>query len=241
MGNAGGTGHPLFDDPDRLERVLRVAYQRILKTLGLNPISADARALHGGVSPEDILQEVTEALWKSGSDELPDSWEALGVAVAHNKTVDAVRRATRGRRQSAEEGGEIDVVSLDRPLGSDGEDGLSGAERLSGGRSAEEEFFAMYEELLLWEVAQGELDERELKVFYELHYLGPSRKAVGEELGLSGQRIGQIYAKARIRLQELVRTDPRYAHLWDRDPDDDEAGDLDAAQDVEDDSQEGEA
>ena len=233
--------HPLFDDPARLERVRRVAHQKILKTLRFNPTGVEEQVLSGGVSADDILQEVMEALWDSDPDDLRGSWEALAVTIAHNKTVDAIRRATKGRGPSGDEGDEIDVVSLDRPAGADGEEGPSGVEQLSDGRSAEDEFVAIHEQLVVWELAREHLDERELKIFYEIHYLGRTRAEVGRELGMSGQRVGQIYAGIRIRLWELIRTDPRFSHLWDPDPDDNPAGPGDDQSHDEEDGEEGEA
>ncbi len=221
--------HPLFDDSDRLEQVRRVAHQKILKMLGLNPVSAEERVLTGGVSADDILQEVMKALWHFDPDELRDRWEALAVTFAHNKTVDALRRADHG------------TVSLDRTIGSDDDAGLSGAERLSDWRTAEDEYMAIDEELVVWEFAQEHLDERELKIFYDIHYLGRSRAEVGRELGLTGQRVGQIYARILMQLWELAGTDPRFSHLWDDDADDSEADPGEGHSDDEDDGEEGEA
>ena len=239
--------HPLFDDPARLEQVMRVAHQKILKTLRFNPTGVEEQVLTGGVSADDILQEVTEALWESDPDELRGSWEALAVTIAHNKTVDAIRRAAKGRGPSGDEGDEIDVVSLDRPAGADGEQGPSGVEQLSDGRSAEDEFVAIHEQRVVWELAREHLDERELKILYDIHYLGRSRAEVGRELGVSGQRVGQIYAGILIRLWERLPPDPRFWHRWDPDADDNQAGpdddqdDDDDQGDDKDDGEEGEA
>ena len=230
--------HPLFDDPARLEQVMRVAHQKILKTLRFNPTGVEEQVLTGGVSADDILQEVTEALWEFDPDKLRLSWEALAVTIGHNKTVDAIRRATKGRGPSGDEGDEIGVVSLDRPAGADGDDGVSAAEQLSVGRSTEDEVVAMDDEVRLWKLAQEQLDERELRIFYDIHYLGRSRAEVGRELGLSGQRVGQIHAQLLIQLWELARTDPRFMDLWDPD---DEPGPDDGQSDDGDDGEEGEA
>ena len=227
--NEGGMAHPLFDDPDRLEQVMRLAYLKILRVLRLYRTSSAVGELPGGVSADDILQEVLMALWEFDPDELRSSWEALAVTIARNKTVDALRRAGGG------------TESLDHPTGPDGEEGPLGVEKLADGRSAEDEVVAMEDEGRLWQLAREHLDERELRIFYDIHYLGRTRGEVGRELGLTGQRVGQIYARILIRLWELIRTSLRFSHRRDHDADGNEAGPGDDQGDDEVDGEEGEA
>ena len=50
------------------------------------------------------------------------------------------------------------------------------------------------------------LNDRQRQIFFDIHFEGYTRKKVGEKLGLTGARVGQIYNASMRRLE----ADPRY-------------------------------
>ena len=63
--------------------------------------------------------------------------------------------------------------------------------------------------LKLRDLTREVLDDREQEIFFAIHFDGYSRKEVGDRLGLTSQRIGQIY-KAVLR---RLKTHPDYPKL----------------------------
>ena len=63
--------------------------------------------------------------------------------------------------------------------------------------------------LKLRDLAREVLDDREQDIFFSIHFDGYSRKEVGDRLGLTSQRIGQIYKTVLLRL----KTHPDYPKL----------------------------
>ena len=211
--------HPLFDDRDLFDKVRAVMYAVIQKTLhkGLTASrqgTGPDRAMIGGVSAEDILQDALINLLEYAPEKLTSSWGAMGVTIAKRRAVDAVRVATKGLR-GTDHRPEIKVESGDAPtVGADGEAGptrwdLHPVERLN----PEEEYEIMQRVLDLRDLAREELTERDQVIFFGIRFQGHSRKELGEELNLTAQRIGQIYNKACCTLENH----PRYPMTPDRD------------------------
>ncbi|MGH2557240.1 MAG: hypothetical protein ACRDHO_16245 [Actinomycetota bacterium] len=130
------------------------------------------------------------------------------LVVARNKAVDALRRgeARRGDR------------SLEASSGPDDGDEESSSLRdeLPGSRGADVDYFrgldqaAALQRLALAEeaiYASDVLSRVERQVFVSVRVDGKSRAAVGRELDppLTGQRVGQITARALIKVQAYVR------------------------------------
>src|SRR5687768_15383545 len=91
--------HPLVADRARLEKMtdnMSAQIQKVIYGRGRNPGSE--RALHGGESAEDVLQDALIALLEYDPGKLRTTWEALSVGIARKKAFAALRRATRGRR-----------------------------------------------------------------------------------------------------------------------------------------------
>lgn len=65
----------------------------------------------------------------------------------------------------------------------------------------EAEYLATETTLELRDLARAILSDKEREVFFAIHYRGLTRREVGERLGLTGQRIGQIYNAACRRLE----------------------------------------
>ena len=229
--NANRGRHPLLADGERerLETIVDVMYQVILKRLGHPPgtvkrvghapATDHERVLVGGVSADDVLQESLIALLGYDPSKLKETWERLAVRIARNKAVDAIRGATRGRKDPTT-GAEIEIVPLDRALRARGNaEGPRPIELLPGGMDPEAEFTAIHQELVLRDLAREHLDDRGRRIFFEIHYGGRSRAQVGRELGLTGARVGQLYAEITQRLDELAQADPLFSASWERETD----------------------
>lgn len=215
--------HPLLQDRARLEALLDVMYIQIQKVMhpfraAVGRGDAEARseqALAGGESPDDVLQTATLALLSYPPSQLTTTWEALAVRIARNKAVDAIRRATSGRRSSSADSGdardrEIDVVPL-----STGDGGQHPIDALPADVDAAAEFVASRQQLILLRLARELLNDRDRQIFFEVHHLGRSRAEVGRALGLTGQRVGQIYVQAARQLLDAAHDDPAFRTLSD--------------------------
>jgi RNA polymerase sigma factor (sigma-70 family) len=216
--------HPLLQDRPRLEAILDVMYIQIQKvthpgraTVGRG--DAEARhehALVGGESPDDVLQTAALALLSYPPSQLTTTWEALAVGIARNKAKDAIRRATSGRKTSSADGEgtpdrEIDVVPL-----SNGGGGQDPIDSLPADIDAPEaEFIASRQQQILLRLARELLNDRERRIFFEIHHLGINRAEVGRSLGLTGQRVGQIYRHVAEQLLDAAHDDPTFRALSD--------------------------
>ena len=205
--------HPLLSEPDRLEEILTKAYNKILSVLfdGSGPARGKGHSepsIRGGVSAEDVLQEVFEALLAHATtkqEDLSRSWIPLAIGIASNKAYDAWRASFKGLGGTRHRH-PITVVSLDSttPLA----EGLAPARVLDTFPDfrfdPEEEALAICRVEQLWELAKELLNDRQLRIYVEIKHKERTRKEVGEELGLKGQRIGQIY-------EEILRTLERHS------------------------------
>jgi RNA polymerase sigma factor (sigma-70 family) len=215
--------HPLLQDRVRLEAILDVMYIQIQKVT--HPFRAavgrgDAEARHehaliGGESPDDVLQTAALALLSYPPSQLTTTWQALAVGIARNKAIDAIRRATSGRKTSSadSEGArdrEINVVPL-----STGGGQPDPIDSLPADIDAEAEFIASRQQLILLRLARELLSDRERRIFFEIHHLGISRAEVGRSLGLTGQRVGQIYRHVARQLLDAAHDDPAFRRLSD--------------------------
>ena len=215
--------HLLLADGDRLERIADVMYAKVQKTLfpESRPIrrrraeasqTDDARGkeriLEGtAVSADDVLSEALAGLLQYPPERLNGTWEGLAVRIAEHKAVDALRASQKGLR-GTDHRDPMHLVSADfKQEGPDGETEPSILESLpSNWGDPEAEFFKLDDALKLRDLAGEVLDDRGREVFFAVHFLEHTRKEVGERLGLTSQRVGQIY-KAALRTLE---THPDY-------------------------------
>ena len=203
--------HPLLSDPIRLERILTLVYIKIQKVLfdRKGPPRGRGRSepsILGGVSAEDVLQDAFEAMLKHATmqrEDLSNKWVPLAIRIGANKAIDALRAASKGLR-GTEHRPKLEVVSADSPApGTEGSEGATILDRSPDPNSdPEEEALAICRVQQLWELAQALLDERELWIYVEIKHKGRTRREVGKELGLKGQRISQIYEEMTRRLQK---------------------------------------
>ena len=195
----------------KIRKVLRWPSRGLTKEAGrLGRTSRTERALPGtGTSVEDILSEALIALLSFPPAELHGSWEGLAVQIAHNKTVEALRASGRGLR-GTDHRHALRLISGDaRHPAAGGELEPSILEVVPDERyDPEAEAIEILSALDLRDLARGVLSDRDAHVFFECHFVGRSRKEVGQDLGLTGQRVSQIFDSAMRRLE----TDPRYPY-----------------------------
>ena len=204
--------HPLLADRDRLEQILDIMYARIQKELFPWAPRRRPRAetdrfrstgrieliLDGtGVSADDVLSESLIALLEYPPDRLEGIWEALAVGIARHKALDAKTASKKGLR-GTEHRPPLRLVSGDAERkGPDGDTEPSIFAVLpSDWGDPETEYFVIQGALKVRNIARELLDDRALKIFFAIHFEGYSRKEVGELLGLTSQRVGQIYNSA---------------------------------------------
>ena len=209
--------HPLHADRARLEKIADVMYAKIHKTLfygipGRRPrpetewsgnTNYRERILEGtGISADDVLSEAFEGLLKYPPERLKGTWEGLAVGIAYNKAIDAIRASKKGLG-GTDKRPPLRLVSGDvHREGPGGETEPSIFELLpSNWGNPEEEFFATQGVLELRNLARDILDDRAQNIFFAIHYQGYSRKEVGARLGLTGQRISQVYNAALRKLE----------------------------------------
>ena len=193
--------HPLLSDMPRLEGVTDLMYATIHKTLfavrprrGNRP--PDERILPAtAVSADDVLQHALEALLKYPVARLNGTWEALGIGIAHKKAVDAIRREQAGLR-GTEHRSPLRLVSTDAPQSTQDERSTSLLDLPDDAINPEEACVEMDRALKLRDFALDVLDERSLRIFFGVHFEGRHCAEIGEVLGLTGQRVGQLYRDA---------------------------------------------
>jgi RNA polymerase sigma factor (sigma-70 family) len=201
---AVGMRHPLVDDRARLDKITDNMYaqiHRVLHGAGRDPRAE--RILHGGQSADDVLQEALIALLEYDAGKLRTTWEALSVGIARKKAFAALRRATRGRRAGSAGRGDPDdvtVIPLDTTL-IDPRDETADPELA---------FEHTQQQLVLLRLAARILSDRERTVFLAIHFDGQTRAELAEQVGLTPQGIGQMYARVLKSLYAAARSDPTF-------------------------------
>jgi RNA polymerase sigma factor (sigma-70 family) len=198
--------HPLVVDRARLDKItdnMGAQIHRVIHGRSRDPRSE--RALHGGESADDILQEALIALLEYDPDKLRSTWEALSVGIARKKAFAALRRATKGRRRDRSGPGEPDdvtVVALDPTITDVHDD--------SGDHDPELVFERTQQQLVLLRLARERLSGRERRVFFGIHFDGVTRAALAEEVALTPQAVGQMYLRVVKALYAAARDDPGF-------------------------------
>ena len=208
--------HPLLEDRDRLDRIIKVMHgviqRRLFSSDASSPYGAAdpstdlggrERILEGtGMSSKDVLSKALVSLLQYSPEGIEDNWEGLAVTIARNKAIDAWRASQAGLR-GTDHRDEMRVISGDAEReGPDGETEPPLLEMVpSTWPDPETEYLATETTLELRDLARAILSDREREVFFAIHFLGLTRREVGARLGLTGQRIGQIYNAACRRLE----------------------------------------
>ena len=212
------TNHPLLKDKERLERILDVMYVKIQKTLfpwrgprrrlrdeasEFDNVGETERILDGtGISADDVLSEALIGLLQFSPERLHSTWEGLAVRIAENKAKDALDTSQKGLR-GTDHRPQLYLVSGDLEReGPDGEMEPAIFDTLpSDWGDPEAEFFELDDVLKLRDLAREVLDDRALRIFFAIHFEDNSRKEVSDRLGLTSQRVGQMYNGALRALQ----------------------------------------
>lgn len=198
--------HPLLADRPRLDKITDAMSVQIQKVIYRGRVTLEfERALSGGESVDDVLQEALLGLLTSDPDAVRETWEALGMRIAHNKAVDAVRRAAKGRRAAGADPDapdelaavSLDAIELDLPDDRDG-------------TAPEERFMRFQQELVLLRLARDRLDEREQLVYFGIHFQGRTRVELAGEVGQTPQGVGQMYVRIAKALDAEACRDPSF-------------------------------
>ena len=133
---------------------------------------------------------------------LEGEWEGLGVRIAEHKAVDAIRASQKGLR-GTDHRDQLHLVSGDVERdGLDGETEPSIFEVIpSDWGNPEAEYLELEAALKLRNLARELLDERQQRIFLAIHFDDYTRREVGEQLGLTSQRVGQIYKASLLTLE----------------------------------------
>ena len=201
--------HPLVADRARLDRITDNMGAQIQKVIyGRSRTAGSERALHGGESADDVLQDALIALLEYDPSKLRTTWEALSVGIARKKAFAALRRATRGRRSDETDGpDEVTVVALDSFPGE--------LRDRSETQDPEVAFERTQQQLVLLRLAQERLSGRERRVFFGIHFDGVTRAELAEQVGLTPQAVGQMYVRVVKSLYAAARADPSFPTTTD--------------------------
>lgn len=164
------------------------------------------RDVIAGVDPWDVVDEA----WISMAErnfQCEGPFLPFALRVAKNKAIDILRSAEARRGDASLDVWLLSVDDAKESSLSDVVEGSQGAEAVYVRDLAEE---AIIERLALAEEAiydSSILTEIERRTFLAVRVDGKSRAAVGRELKppVTGQRVGQIVAKALIKIQAYVR------------------------------------
>lgn len=202
------SSHPLLVDRARLEKIKRNMHVQIQLVLHGRRISNEVeRAVPGGASIDDVLQEALLALLRTEPGKVRVSWEALSVRIARNKAKDALIESTRWRRSPDAEPGspdDVTVVSLDELIDTADTNSMN---------DPEEAFVVAEQQLVLLRFARETLTQRERLIFFSGYYNTRTNRALGEQLGISGQAVGQQYRRILRDLYTAAQRDPSFPTL----------------------------
>jgi len=198
--------HPLVADRARLDRIVDNMTAQIHWVIyGRGRDATTERALQGGESADDVLQEALIALLEYDPARLKTTWEALSVGIARKKAVTALRRATRGRRSGTTASGDPDDVTV-VPL----EFTMTDIRDRSGTADPELVYEQTQQQLVLLRLARERLTGRERRVFLGIHFDGVTRAELADEIGITPQGVGQLYLRVAKALYAAARHDPDF-------------------------------
>jgi RNA polymerase sigma factor (sigma-70 family) len=128
------------------------------------------------------------------------------VTIARRRAVDAVRESTKGRRApdaDADAPDDVSVVPFDAQL-----DEHTGAEISAWGDP--DQAFTRNEQLKVLRRLVRRLPEPARTIVDAIHFRGRTRVEVGQQVGLTPQRVGQILTQTLPRLLDEARNDPGF-------------------------------
>jgi RNA polymerase sigma factor (sigma-70 family) len=200
--------HPLLADRARLDGITRNMHLQIQQVLhGRRTGAAMERVLPGGTSADDVLQVALQALLGTAPDKLRTSWEGLSVTIARNKAKDALTESTRGRRSPGAKPGDPDdvvLVSLDERIE---------LPEPNIADDPEEAFVRAAQQQVLLRLARETLTDRGRRIFFAGYYDTRTHRDLGEELGITGQAVGQQFRRILRDLHAAALRDPSFPTL----------------------------
>jgi RNA polymerase sigma factor (sigma-70 family) len=200
--------HPLLIDRPRLDRILANMELTIGQTLyRCRPRDDEERVLHGGVSAADVLQQSLMELLRVDESAVTTGWEALSRTIAARRAIDALRVATKGRRASdaaEEDPDDITVIPFNMAV-------EQHTSALASYVAEPERAFVINEQLrIIRKLVRDLPDPVHRNIFNELFFVGRTRAAVAEQVGLTPQRVGQIYAQTLRAVWDQALRDPEF-------------------------------
>lgn len=211
--------HPLWLDRDRLEVITQQMWLEIQKVMFKgkvrrtfqNPGKTELTVV-GGASVEDVFREALHALLQYVP-KRDANWEAIAITIAQRRAIAAVRTAKKHRQLP--DGSEIDVTSLDE----ENERGERLVEGLADdGDLADDEAIdrvLRHDRLLAFrKVAEDVLPQRDRDIVFR-RTRGETNKAIGEDMGLTEQRVGQIDRESLRKINARLRADPKFRRLYE--------------------------
>jgi len=154
------------------------------------------------MSVEDIAAEAYAAVRMYDPANLQGSWESLARSIARNKTVQALRDASKGL-SGTEHRPELRLISGDAEItDSDGETRTVFETIATDPDEFENETINKINALDLYKLARDIFNERELTIYVNVAHERRYFTEVAEMLGLTGARVGQIFNKLIDRLEQ---------------------------------------
>lgn len=211
--------HPLWLDRERLEAITQRMWLEIQKVMfpsrPRRPMGSPGKTeltVVGGSSVEDAFGEALRDLL-TYQPKRDVTWEAVGITIARRRAVDAIRTAKKHRELP--DGSEIDIVSLY----AENEKGERLSEKLVDlGDAPDDEVIDRIlrtDRLLAFrKVAEEVLPQRDRNIVFR-YGRGETNAAIAQDVGLTEQRIGQIYRESLRKINAKLRNDPQYRRLYE--------------------------
>lgn len=211
--------HPLWLDRGRLDAISDRMWLKIQKVMfpghqrrsGAVPGKTEL-TLVGGASLEDTFSEALIALLQYEPHE-DVNWEAIGITIAHRKAVAAVRTARKNR--GLQDGSELGIVSLD--LENKRGERLVEAHPDSGALTDDEVIDQILQAdriLAIRKVAEEILSSRDRDIFFR-STRGDTNAAIAKGVGVTEQRVGQIYRESVRKINATLHSDPTFRRLYE--------------------------
>lgn len=211
--------HPLWGDPARLDAIREQMWIQVQKTMfpgrARRPLKNPDRTeltLVGGASASDAYNEAVHALLSY----VPvgeANWEALGNTIARRRAIAALRKARKHR--GLPDGSEITIASLDV----EGDDGELLAAKVADDEAASDEqaveLALRADRLIAFRVVANEvLTQRDRDIVFRVAR-NETHADIAEVVGLTPQRVGQIYRESLRKINGRLREDPKYRRLYE--------------------------
>jgi DNA-directed RNA polymerase specialized sigma24 family protein len=219
--------HPLWSDRERLEAINQKMWFEIQKVMfpgkarrPLPNTGGTELTVVGGISPEDVYREAVHGLLQyEPAGEV--NWEAVAISIARRRAIQAVRTATKYRTLGG--GSEIGIVSLDREVEGAGPlvTKLADSEDLTDDEAVDRVLRA--ERLVAFHaVAHDVLTPRDRDIVFR-KACGETYLGIAADVGVTEQRVGQIYRESMRKINARLRSHPEFRRLYQP-----EGGDPDA-------------